>query len=322
MIRGHPMTDRRTRRGARKRTVILGVMALLVAGFCWRNWATLRNLPNPWTKLTVLPIRGGAYWVKGGVSNTGFIVGDKGVIVIDTQMFQVTARTALADISKVTPKPVNVVILTHSDPDHINGLPAYPKSIPVFAQVNTRDRIAAKLAHPGLSPFAPPGAIRDHMPDHLIDRDADVVLDGVPLRLIHVGPAHTDGDLVIYLPSQRVVYAGDVLTPAVGPYPGIHIDEGGSSLGWIRFMESLLALDADIYISGHGAPMTKAELRMRLATGVERRAQIAALAARGLDAGQIAKALHEPKPTRAAAMFPTFTQDVVEELCQANGTCR
>ena len=141
------MTDRPTRRGPRKRTIVLLVLALLIIGFCWRNWATLRNLPNPWTKLTVMPLRGGAYWVKGGVSNTGFIVGDKGVIVIDTQMFQATARTALAGIAKVTPKPVNAVILTHSDPDHINALPAYPKGIPVFAQVKTRDRILGKLAH-------------------------------------------------------------------------------------------------------------------------------------------------------------------------------
>ena len=308
------MTDRRTKRGPRKRTVILGVAALLVAGFCWRNWATLQNLPNPWTKLTVMPIRGGAYWVKGGVSNTGFIVGDKGVVAIDTQMFQVTARHLFADIATVTPKPISAVILTHSDPDHINALPAYPKGIPVFAQVKTRDRILAKLDHPTLNPFGPPSAMREHMPDHLVDRDTDLVLDGVPLRLIHVGPAHTDGDLVIYLPRQRIVYAGDVLTPSVGPYPGIHIDEGGSSLGWIRFVEALLALDADIYISGHGGPMTKAELRARLATGVERRAQIAALANRGMDSGQIAKALHEPKPTGEAAMFPTFTQDVAEEL--------
>ena len=156
--------------------------------------------------------------------------------------------------------------------------------------------------------------MREHMPDHLVDRETDLVFDGVPLRLIHVGPAHTDGDLVVYLPRQRIVYAGDVLTPSVGPYPGIHMDEGGSTLGWARFVEALLALDADVYISGHGAPLTKAELRARLATGVERRARVAALARRGMDAGQIAAALHEPKPTGEAAMFPTFTQNVVAEV--------
>ena len=298
----------------RKRNVVLLVLAMAVAGFVWRKWTTLRNLPNPWTKLTVMPLRGGAYWLKGGVSNTGFIVGDKGVIVIDTQMFPTTARTAFAEIAKVTPKPIRHVILTHVDPDHINGLPAYPLGIDVFAQANMRARLLDRLAHPGWSPFGPPGAIREHLPNRIVDREADVTLEGVPLRLIHVAPAHTDGDLVVYLPRQRVVYAGDILTPSVGPDPGLHMDEGGSSLGWIRFMEELLKLDADIYVSGHGPALTKAEVKARLETGVRRRAQVKAMIDRGMTLDQIKAALHDPPPTAEASMFPSFPEDLDQEL--------
>ena len=238
--------------GARMRRIVLIVVALLlllVIAFGVRNRAVLRNLPNPWTSLTVMPLRGGAYWVKGGVSNTGFIVGDKGVIVIDTQMFEATARTAMAEIARITPKPVRDVILTHVDPDHINGLPAYPRGVNVILHENTRRRIVERLKGAGWKMTTPPAALRAYLPASGVERDADIVLEGVPLRLIHVGPAHTDGDLVIYLPRQKIVYAGDVLTPSVGPYPGIHMDEGGASLGWIRFVEALLKLDADIYVA-------------------------------------------------------------------------
>ncbi len=298
----------------RKRTIVLILLAMAVAAFFWHNWATLRNLPNPWTKLTVVPLRGGAYWIKGGVSNTGFIVGDNGVIVIDTQMFGPTARTAMADIARTTPKPIRHVILTHVDPDHINGLPAYPGGIDIIAQARMHARLADRLARPGWSPFGPPSAIRQHMPNRIVDREADLVLEGVAVRLIHVGPAHTDGDLVIYLPRQRIVYAGDILTPSVGPDPGLHMDEGGSSLGWIRFMEELLKLDADTYVSGHGPSLTKAEVRDRLETGVRRRAQIKAMIDRGMTLAQIKMALHDPPPKAEASMFPSFPEDLFQEL--------
>ena len=308
------MSDARSKPRLRKHTIVLIVLALAVATFCWQKWATLRNLPNPWTKLTVMPLRGGAYWLKGGVSNTGFVVGDTGVIVIDTQMFEATAHTAMAAIATITPKPIRQVILTHVDPDHINGLPAYPNGIDIIAQANMRARLADRLAHPGWSPFGPPSAIRQHMPNRLVNREADLVFDGVPIHLIHVAPAHTDGDLVVYLPRQRVVYAGDILTPSVGPDPGLHMDEGGSSAGWIRFVQELLRLDADIYVSGHGWVLTKAEVQARLATGIRRRAEIKAMIDRGMTLPQIKAALHDPPPTAEAAMFPSFPEDLYEEL--------
>src|ERR1700733_6275993 len=67
--------------------------------------------PSPDAPLTVTALRGGAYWVRGGISNTGFIIGDKGVIVIDAQMFAVTAKNEQAQIAKLTSLPVNEIII-------------------------------------------------------------------------------------------------------------------------------------------------------------------------------------------------------------------
>src|SRR5580704_6295073 len=66
-------------------------------------------------------------WVEGGGGNTGIIVGDKGVIVIDSKTSVDGGKQLVADVAKITSLPITTVILTHSDGDHVGGLPAFPK---------------------------------------------------------------------------------------------------------------------------------------------------------------------------------------------------
>ena len=98
-------------------------LAVAVAALAVPAFAQVK--PEP-VKLSVHALKGGAYWVEGGTSNQGFIVGNKGVVVIDAQRSVELAQQALAEIAKVTSKPVDTVIVTHGDPDHVAGLPAYP----------------------------------------------------------------------------------------------------------------------------------------------------------------------------------------------------
>lgn len=275
--------------------------------------------PNPNAPLTAVPLRAGAYWVKGGVSNTGFVVGDKGVVVIDAQMFGVAARNAQAEIAKVTPNPVNAIIITHSDPDHINGLPGYPAGVEVIAHANTRSDMLAALADPHPTFTAPPKALKDYLPTRIVGDRTTLTLDGVRLVLIHTGPAHTDGDLVTYLPALKVVFAGDLLTPEIGLYPGIHLNKHGSSLGWMRSVKAMLALDADLFVSGHGPPQSRAEIKDRLKAAEQRRARIAALVKQHKTLDEVKVALGDPPPTGVAALFPTFTETTFTELTGGGG---
>ena len=84
--------------------------------------------------LMVKQLKDNVYWTQGGAGgNTGIIIGQNGVVVIDAKTTPDSAKEMLAEIAKLTPKPVTHVILTHSDGDHVNGLAAFPQGITVIA---------------------------------------------------------------------------------------------------------------------------------------------------------------------------------------------
>jgi glyoxylase-like metal-dependent hydrolase (beta-lactamase superfamily II) len=261
--------------------------------------------------LTSHLLKGGVYWVGGGVANTGFIVGDKGVIVFDAQMTPEAAKLQLAEIAKVTSKPVDTVVVSHSDPDHIGGLPGYPAGVSIIAQENTTAVVKVSALDPTGDPVntARYKDLMNYLPTRSIAETENAVIDGVRMQLIFVAPAHTSGDLSVYLPAQKIVFAGDVITTNTGRFPIIHLD--GSSLGWIATMKTLLALKADTYVPGHGPMETKAQLEARLMAVEERREQVKAMVAQNKSLAEVLQALPEPG---AIPVFPSFTQTVYKEL--------
>ncbi len=270
-----------------------------------------QQAPAP-TVLTVHPLRGGAYWVSGGRSNAGFVVGDKGVVVIDTQTSPPDGQKQVEEIAKVTPKPINTIILTHSDPDHIGGLPSYPAGVAIIAHEDTRATILASDADPNAPPMYKPLyrlLATKYLPTHTLSESETTVIDGVPMQLIHVAPAHSSGDVFVYLPRQKLVYGGDILLNQADRYPVVHI--GGSSAGWIQSVKAMLALDADLFVSGHGAMMTRAQIEAQLHAVEQRRAQIETMVYAGKSLAEVEAALPEPG---ANAMFPDFDQTVYNEL--------
>ena len=272
--------------------------------------------PSPDAPLSIHALGGGVYWVSGGISNTGFIVGSAGVIAIDAQMFVPATRRVVAQIADVTHDPVNVVILTHSDPDHVNGLPGYPAGARVIAQERVKAEIEDALDRPPPGVTPPPAEVKAYLPTEVVRSRKVAAIDGVRIELLHVAPAHTDGDLMIFLPGQKIVFAGDILTPGVGFYPVIHLEKGGSSAGWIRSVKAMLALDAEVFVPGHGAVLTRDEVKARLAATVQRRAEVAALVHAGRSLDQIMAQFHDARAPGIAGRFPTFIETTYRELAR------
>ena len=269
--------------------------------------------PGPPT-LVAHPLGGGAYWIEGDAANTGFVIGKDGVVVIDTQRSTEAARAQLAQIAAITAKPVKTVIVTHGDPDHLGGLLAYPAGSTIIAHENTRAQILATARQPdGSSPsVATYRAIAaERLPNRTIGETETTTIDGVAMSLIHVAPAHSSGDIVVFLPRQKVVFVGDLLTAEAATFPIIHV--GGSSEGWIRTMRAILALKANTFVSGHGGLMTRTEMSALLKLVEERRAAIKALTYQGKSIAEINAALPEAK---VSPMFLGFNETTYFELTE------
>lgn len=261
--------------------------------------------------LTVHQLKPDLYWVEGGGGNSGVIIGSKGVIVIDAKTTPATGKELLDEIAKLTPKPVTTVILTHSDGDHVNGLASFADGITIIAHENNKKEQEAALASGGRS--APPAG---HLPTQVISKNKEnLKIDGVKLELLHWAPAHTSGDLVVYLPDQKVVFTGDIIATQL-PDPLIHLEKHGSSEGWITTVKGIVRLDADQFVPGHGAVQTKDAIQKRLTDAETKRAKVKDLVAQGKSLDEIRAAVGDAPPAQGGRgpAFASFTEVVYREL--------
>jgi cyclase len=226
------------------KAVFVFCFALLRTGFPQQGLVTLTT-----DKLTP-----NIYMVKGGVANTGFIVGKKEVIAIDAEITTEMTKQMMAEIRKVTPNPVTKVILTHTDRDHVNGLAGFPAGLEVISTLAARKELEVAFKAPDLEallPYVPSRTYKDKM---------ELQLDGEEIQLLHFGPAHTNGDTVVFFPAQRLAFVGDVVLIKGPPMFHDQEEKKGSSFGMVKAAKQLLALEADRYISGHDRVLSKSDI--------------------------------------------------------------
>jgi glyoxylase-like metal-dependent hydrolase (beta-lactamase superfamily II) len=156
-----------------------------------------------------------------------------------------------------------------------------------------------------------------YIPTKTVAKKESMTIDGVRFELLHWAPAHTSGDLIIYLPDQKIAFTGDITVTRL-PYPLIHLEDEGSSAGWVESMKGIVALNADTFVPGHGGTQSKAELQQRVANTAARRDKIKQLVAQGKSLDDIKKELGEPTSRPAGGnAFPTFTEVVYKELSKS-----
>lgn len=260
--------------------------------------------------LTVHQLTPDIYWVEGGVGNCGVIIGEKGVVVIDTTVSREGGAALLDNIAEITPKPVTTVILTHGDMDHIGGLAAFPAGITIIAQENTRKSMKANVAAGGGKVSA------DHLPNRIVSTHREVAeIEGVRIELLHWAPAHTNGDIVIYLPEEKIVFTGDIYCMDQKPVALIHREQEGNSAGWIESSEGVISLDAERFVVGHGDVQTREILRQKTGEVEAERARIEELVAQGLPLEKIQEMVGDPSPG-GKSRFTPFSEVVYLELTE------
>jgi len=236
--------------------------------------------------------------------------------VVDAKTTPAGGKELLDNIAKITSKPVTTVILTHSDGDHVNGLAAFPAGITIIAHENNKKEQEAALSRGGRG--APPA---DHLPTQLVAKNKESLkIDGVKVELFHWAPAHTSGDLVVYLPSEKIVFTGDIIATQL-PDPLIHLEKDGSSEGWIKTTKGIVSLNADKFVPGHGDVQTKAAIQQRLTDAEAKRAKVKDLVAQGKSLDEVKAAVDAPPaPGRGAGgggrgpVFASFSEVVYKEL--------
>lgn len=200
------------------------------------------------------------------ISNAAFVVTPAGVVVVDALGSPALATRLLAEIRKVTDKKVTHVFVTHYHADHIYGLQTFKAvGAKVIAHQAARAylnsetaRLRLEASRKDLAPWVNEQT-RLVEADQWIDKETSVTVGGVIFELKPVGPSHTPEDIVIYMPSEKVLFAGDVVFRSRIPYVG-----QADSKHWIAAMDSLLAYDTSVIVPGHGAISTEARKDMQL----------------------------------------------------------
>jgi len=199
-----------------------------------------------------------------GWSNAGLVVGDGRSLLVDTLFDLKLTREMLDQLAPVAGR-IETVVNTHANGDHCWGNELVGDAR-IVASKECADEIGAQPpeALAALVKEAPTmGVLGEFLarifgpfdfegitlrkPDETFEGELTLSVDGTEVRLIEVGPAHTRGDVLVHVPSARVVFTGDILF--VGGHP---IVWAGPVRNWVAALDRILAMDVDTVVPGHG----------------------------------------------------------------------
>jgi glyoxylase-like metal-dependent hydrolase (beta-lactamase superfamily II) len=207
-------------------------------------------------------------------SSAGVIIGDQDVIVIDSLTNAVMTESLLAEIRRVTDKPIRFLINTHSHFDHVYTNHLFPDATVISSHRGREETEAnrkAQAKHDTLfAKLFPDVDLRGgrYTPQDIsfwgslsfYQREREV-------RILELGVGHSESDVVVYLPAEKIVFCGDIFMHALPPLPG----EGHVTQTLANY-KAIEALEAEIYVAGHGDPGTLADVRAQR-TQLERQFQ-------------------------------------------------
>jgi glyoxylase-like metal-dependent hydrolase (beta-lactamase superfamily II) len=197
-----------------------------------------------------------AYTAEGD-PNTGIVVGDDAVMVIDTQATPVMAQDVIRRIRGVTDKPIKYIVMSHYHAVRVLGASAYGADH-VIASRDTYDLIVERGAQDMKSEIerfprlfraveSVPGLT---WPTLVFERSLTLWLGKLEVRILQLGRGHTKGDTVVWLPGERVLFSGDLVEFDATPYAGDAYYED-----WPATLDAIAALDPAKLVPGRGAAL-------------------------------------------------------------------
>nr|WP_321528473.1 MBL fold metallo-hydrolase [Sedimenticola selenatireducens] len=201
-----------------------------------------------------------AYTAEGD-PNTGIIIGDDGVMVIDTQATPDMAQDVIRRIREVTDKPIKYVVLSHYHAVRVMGASAY-NADHIIASQATYDLIVERGqfdfdSEVGRFPRlfqgveSVPGLT---WPSITFESSMTLWMGKRRVELMHVGRGHTKGDIVVWLPEEKVLFSGDLVEFGATPYTGdAYLSD------WPQTLANVRALGAEKLVPGRGDALTTPE---------------------------------------------------------------
>jgi glyoxylase-like metal-dependent hydrolase (beta-lactamase superfamily II) len=250
-----------------------------------------------------------------GDPNSGIIVGDDSVMVIDAQATPAMAGELIARVAKVTDKPIKYVLLTHYHAVRVLGASAF-KGAEILASDTTRGLIAergkqdmdseigrfprlfrALESIPGLT-----------WPTVTFPDQISVWLGRREVRIMHIGRGHTAGDMIAIVPDVGVVFAGDLVEYKAACYCGdAHFTD------WLATLDNLAEMQANALVPGRGAALTTPQM---VAEGIELTTDfIATLYGSVQECVAKGRSLKEAFEFARLAMDPKFKTFAIYEHC-------
>ena len=279
-----------------------------------KAFASQADLQEKKVSFTKLSDNAYAYTAEGD-PNTGVVIGDDAVMVIDTQATPVMAQDVIRRIREVTDKPIRYVVMSHYHAVRVLGASAY-QAQHVIASQDTRDLIAERGAQDMKSEIERfprlfqavetiPGLT---WPTLTFKGEMTLWLGSLEVKLMQVGRGHTKGDTIVWLPQQKILFSGDLVEFDATPYAG---DAYFSD--WPQTLDNLTAMKPLALVPGRGAALTTPEMVQAGLAGTrafvsDLYASVKAGAAAGKDLRHIYKDTH-------AALKPKYGQWVIFDHC-------
>lgn len=226
------------------------------------------------------------------VSNSGVVILDSGVLIFDTHFTPEAGEALLEKVKAATPRPVRYVVDSHFHPDHTHGNQAFATARQIIGSTNTRrdmlqkdlpalnqaqtiaqnqveqlskeisqerdakrqESLRAQLTQ-RLAFMRRMSGLRILAPGMTLDDSLSIVDGPREVQLLSLGIGHTDGDIVLYLPQEKIIFLGDLFFN--DSLPNV---EDANMLEWIKTLKEALKLDAKTFVPGHGQVGTRADV--------------------------------------------------------------
>ncbi|WP_135079691.1 MBL fold metallo-hydrolase [Terasakiella sp. SH-1] len=226
-----------------------------------KNFASAADLDEK--KVSFEKLGEGLYaYTAEGDPNTGIIIGDDGVMVIDTQATPTMAQDVIRRIREVTDLPIKYVLMSHYHAVRVMGASAY-NAEQIIASKPTYDLIVERGEHDFKSEVGRfPRLFNDvesvpglTWPTMVFEGKMTIFMGKRRVEIIHAGRGHTAGDTIAWLPDDGVLFSGDLVEFGATPYTGdAHLED------WPKTLDYLRSLKPEKLVPGRGAALMTPEL--------------------------------------------------------------